>query len=96
MAGEQITPPYYSHTWHELFPFIPKSLARVLDIGCGAGNFGHELKNRYNCQVWGIEPNGSAAMEAARKLDVSINKIFAEDMPELHEKNSMRYFLTMC
>ena len=67
---------YYSHDRPELLQFIPPSIKSVLDIGCGAGNFGQTVKKLYNCEVWGIEPNKEAAIEAGKKIDKSINNIF--------------------
>ena len=77
---------YYIHTRPELIPFIPKTIKSALDVGCGSGNFGSMLKNLYNCEVWGIEPNEAAAIEAATKIDKSIHNIFFNDMPELAGK----------
>ena len=77
---------YYNHTRPELLPFIPQSIKTALDIGCGAGNFGQTLKNIYNCEVWGIEPNEEAAFEAGKKINRSINNIFSANMPELEGK----------
>ncbi len=74
---------YYIHSRPEILPFIPRSLKTALDVGCGSGNFGRALKDLYNCEVWGIEPNEAAAAEAGTKIDKAINNIFFHDMPEL-------------
>jgi 2-polyprenyl-3-methyl-5-hydroxy-6-metoxy-1,4-benzoquinol methylase len=67
---------YYAHTRHELLPYVPKSLRFALDIGCGRGNFGQLLKQYFNCEVWGIEPEPHAALEASKVLDHVFNTVF--------------------
>jgi 2-polyprenyl-3-methyl-5-hydroxy-6-metoxy-1,4-benzoquinol methylase len=79
-------PSYYNHARRELLAYIPDTVKTALDIGCGSGNFGQIVKQRYNCEVWGIEPNATAANEAAQKIDKTINKIFSAGMPELNGK----------
>jgi 2-polyprenyl-3-methyl-5-hydroxy-6-metoxy-1,4-benzoquinol methylase len=83
---EDKSPSYYIHSRPELHAFIPKPVKTALDVGCGSGNFGHTLKELYNCEVWGIEPNKEAAIEAGKKIDKSINSIFTDNMPELTGK----------
>jgi 2-polyprenyl-3-methyl-5-hydroxy-6-metoxy-1,4-benzoquinol methylase len=74
---------YYSNPRPELLPFIPASIKKVLDVGCGSGSFGSALKNIYHCEAWGIEPNQEAANIAKGKLDKVINHSFSKDLPEL-------------
>lgn len=69
---------YYQHTRTELLPYLPEKLDTILDIGCGTGNFGSLLKEIYNCQTWGIEPDATSAAEAKKKLDRVINSPFDE------------------
>jgi 2-polyprenyl-3-methyl-5-hydroxy-6-metoxy-1,4-benzoquinol methylase len=52
----------------------------VLDVGCGAGDFAVQLKQRFpGARVWGVEPGKDAARFAAKRLDrvlpVMIEKI---------------------
>jgi 2-polyprenyl-3-methyl-5-hydroxy-6-metoxy-1,4-benzoquinol methylase len=77
---------YFSHSRPELIPFIPKSIKTALDVGCGSGNFGRAVKNIFNCEVWGIEPNETEALEAGKKIDKAINNIFSGRIPELFGK----------
>jgi GT2 family glycosyltransferase/2-polyprenyl-3-methyl-5-hydroxy-6-metoxy-1,4-benzoquinol methylase len=60
---------YYQYERPELLDLIPTDAKRVLDIGCAAGWLGAEIKRRQQCRVYGIEPNVTAAQEAARKID---------------------------
>ena len=64
---------------------------RVLEIGCGVGNTGLELKkSRKASVVWGIEINSQIAEEASLKLD----KVISADIEtlELSEKFEEAYF----
>ena len=62
-------PEYYQHGRTEMFPFIPPTIRKVLDVGCGAGAFGFNLKTQFNCEVWGVEMNSAAAARASMVLD---------------------------
>lgn len=77
---------YYAHARTELLPYIPTNIKSALDVGCGGGAFGALLKQQTNCEVWGIEPNKTAADFAATNLDKAINGLFTKDMPELEGK----------
>lgn len=48
---------------------IPQTAQRILDIGCGSGILGRELKQRDNCQVVGITYSEVEAALAAKHLD---------------------------
>jgi len=51
----------------------------VLDVGCSAGDFALQLKQRFPvARVWGVEPSKAAARVAARRLD--------RVLPEMIEK----------
>lgn len=67
---------YYNHTRPELTHYVPLQNKTVLDVGCGSGNFGLMLKELFNCSVWGIEPDETAAQEAKGKLDTVINDLY--------------------
>lgn len=60
---------YYELSREEMLPFIPLSARRILEVGCGGGVFGHQVKENRNAEVWGVEPNPKAAALAAKRLD---------------------------
>jgi SAM-dependent methyltransferase len=70
---------YFELARPEMLPFVPPGCKRILDVGCGQGNFGELLKKTRNVEVWGIEPVASAAAEAATKLDHAIEGLFTPD-----------------
>jgi 2-polyprenyl-3-methyl-5-hydroxy-6-metoxy-1,4-benzoquinol methylase len=66
---------YYSGIREEMIPYIPLNVSKILEIGCGEGNFGAALK-KDGVEVWGIEYSHEEATVAQSKLD----KVFAGDV----------------
>jgi glycosyltransferase involved in cell wall biosynthesis/ubiquinone/menaquinone biosynthesis C-methylase UbiE/thioredoxin-like negative regulator of GroEL len=64
---------YYENVRTDLIPLVSKDASCILEIGCGAGNTGNELKKRYGAFVAGVELNTSAANLAKDVLDDVIN-----------------------
>jgi spore maturation protein CgeB/cyclopropane fatty-acyl-phospholipid synthase-like methyltransferase/Tfp pilus assembly protein PilF len=64
---------YYENIRNDLLPIVPKNAKCILEIGCGAGLTGQELKRRNGAFVAGIELNLNAANEAKKVLDDVIN-----------------------
>jgi 2-polyprenyl-3-methyl-5-hydroxy-6-metoxy-1,4-benzoquinol methylase len=65
---------YYEHAREDICDlvarFSPKSLPKVLDLGCASGRLGEALKARGTASlVHGIELSESAALEATSRLD---------------------------
>ncbi len=52
-----------------LLAAVPIGARRILDIGCGAGDFGAALKRRQPCHVTGIEADPAQSNAASKKLD---------------------------
>ena len=77
---------YYAHLRPELIAFIPKTVNKILDVGCGGGHFAQTIKVLYNCEAWGVEPNTVAANQAVARLDKVINNIFIDGLPELADQ----------
>lgn len=70
---------YFEAVRSEMLPFVPSDCKRVLDVGCGRGNFGKLLKQTRPVEVWGIEPVAAAAVVAATQLDFVIEGAFTPD-----------------
>jgi len=60
---------YYSNQRREMVCFIPIDTNKILDIGCGSGEFGEYLKSKRKVEAWGIEICKEVAEEAMAKLD---------------------------
>lgn len=68
---------YYSNVRPEVAQFVPLGAQRLLDVGCGCGNFGSALKRERGLkEVCGIEVVTEAANEARKVLD----RVFCADI----------------
>jgi len=68
---------YYEMDRSEMLGFVPSGARSLLEVGCGSGAFGHLIKKTLaDCEVWGIEPDPSAAAVAQGRLDNVINGTF--------------------
>jgi methionine biosynthesis protein MetW len=71
---------YFQEERHEMLKYIPKDSQIVLDVGCSSGSFGQLIKSSQNIEVWGVELDRDAALEATKKLDKVINSAFSADL----------------
>jgi 2-polyprenyl-3-methyl-5-hydroxy-6-metoxy-1,4-benzoquinol methylase len=53
----------------EVLAFLPPGAHRILDVGCGRGGFGREVKLNRAAEVWGIEQVPEAAAMASEHYD---------------------------
>ena len=85
--NQQTNKSYYGYARPEIQALVSRKAKKILDIGCGAGVFGRELKNRQKCYVAGIE----YAPEAANKAETVLDRVYTGDavkiIPEI-QKNS--------
>lgn len=78
---------YYTSKRKEIQSYIPASTKKLLDIGCGRGAFGADLKQqRPGLTVWGVEPFQEAAKSAASVLDKIICNVFDAQSPDLQNQ----------
>ena len=78
---------YWDTPRPEMLPFVPIECRRILEVGCGAGTFGQQLKERCSeVEVWGIEPDSQSADAAEKVLDRVIRGVFRPAMRELSDE----------
>lgn len=79
---------YFRNQRKALSIHIPNGNHRILDVGCGSGHFGANLKmSGKAAQVFGIEIFGEAAKEAASHLDgVKCADLDTLVLSELHQE----------
>ncbi|MFC1795952.1 class I SAM-dependent methyltransferase [Pseudomonadota bacterium] len=66
----QKSSPYYSQSRPEMLKFVPQSVKRILDVGCGSGRFGLAIREEFpDVELYGIEYDAEAAQEAGRIYD---------------------------
>ena len=70
-----------------MIPYIPKSTRRLLDIGCGKGEFARTVHEKLGAETWGIEPNIDAATHAKSNLQHVLTgsvESHIENLPDGH------------
>lgn len=82
---------YYQFSRSEMLALLPDDYSKVLEVGCGAGNFIKSLKK--SSESWGIEQNHDAAALAAKHMD----QVFVGPYQSVSEKIPNNYFdLIIC
>ncbi|HEY3856226.1 MAG TPA: class I SAM-dependent methyltransferase [Verrucomicrobiae bacterium] len=71
---------YYGLCRPEMLRFVPASAKRILEVGCGAGEFCAQFRRSAECELWGVEPNRDAALKAKEKLDNVFCSYFDESV----------------
>lgn len=80
---------YYAQTRHEMIDFIPgDNTGRVLDVGCGQGMFATLVKERFDSEVWGVEPVEDQARVAQNALD----KVLLGGLDDVYDDLPKNYF----
>lgn len=79
---------YFSQTRQEMMKYIPRGAKKILDVGCGEGNFGSQLKNKLQAEVWGIEVESQPAKIAHTKID----KVLIGDVGQVFNAVPSGYF----
>ena len=85
--NQQTNKSYYGYARPEIQALVSRKAKTILDIGCGAGVFGKELKNRQKCYVAGIEYAPRAANKAETLLDRVYKGDAAKIMPVIQENS---------
>lgn len=74
--------PYQDSPRPDIQALVPASVRSLLDVGCGSGAFGADLKaSRQGLQVWGIDPEPTIAPIATDRLDRFISGGYPNDVP---------------
>ncbi len=75
---------YYANPRPEMLAFLPQTSKKVLDIGCGKGDFAAALKNQSPVdEVWGIDISTASIEVAKTLLDTAICTDLTEDVSVL-------------
>lgn len=79
---------YFNLGREELINILPRTLKveNALDVGCGEGVFGKILKSKFDCRVYGIEPDHVAAKKALENIDIVLEGFFEEQIENLNQK----------
>lgn len=74
---------YYSADRDQMVKYIPANVKKILEVGCGFGNFSRLLKDTLNTENWAVEIDEKAAKVASEKIDKVINTDIAQAMAQL-------------
>jgi SAM-dependent methyltransferase len=78
---------YYSNDRREVLPFVPPDVRRVVEVGCGGGDFGALLAKERGVEVWGVEMVPEVAAIAASRLHRVIAAPFTSALAELPRRH---------
>jgi 2-polyprenyl-3-methyl-5-hydroxy-6-metoxy-1,4-benzoquinol methylase len=71
---------YYQHQRQEMLPFVPVDAKRLLEVGCGEGQFSQLIKSQRSAEIFGVEINERAASVATQHLDRVLCQPFNTDI----------------
>lgn len=71
---------YFAQPRPEMLPFVPARRDRILDVGCGAGEFIASIPGVG--ETWGVEPSAAGEV-AAKRLTKVLRGTFADVAPDL-------------
>ena len=74
---------YYEDTRPEMQSYVPATVRRLLEVGCGEGNFAAAIKASRGCETWGADLSPTAAAIAAKRLDRVLCGDFASVLGQL-------------
>ncbi len=74
---------YFAQSHAEMVPFVPATAKKIIDIGCGKGELGEQVKVARQAEVWGLEIDTSAARVAEGRLDKVLTGDIVALLPEL-------------
>ncbi len=81
------TSPYFGNSRPDMLEFIPEGAQRILEIGCGSGEFGAALKRQRKAVVIGVELIEAAAETARQHLDRVITADVQHQELDLREQS---------
>jgi 2-polyprenyl-3-methyl-5-hydroxy-6-metoxy-1,4-benzoquinol methylase len=74
---------YFDNRRMEIQSLVRSDARRILDVGCGFGTMGKELKNKFGAEVWGIEIESGCAHRASMVLDRFLEGSIESNIPNL-------------
>lgn len=81
MSSSKQRTDYHAKPRPEMIPFLPSHFERVLEVGCGDGDF--SLGFAREAEVWGVEPSQAPAAKARERLAHVFACTYDKAEPEL-------------
>lgn len=87
-SSEALAPKsYYQHARPEIMALVPRTARRILDVGCGAGALGAQIRARQTAELHGIELNEKVAQESRCHFDYVWQGAVESVLPELENQS---------
>ena len=78
---------YFQNQRSVMLKYIPKDATRILEVGCGEGEFCRTLK-RSDREIWGVEMNS----DAAKKAVINCSRVLVGDINSIYDQLPVNYF----
>lgn len=78
---------YYENVREDMLKYIPPTVKRILEVGCGKGNFSKLIHEKYDIECWGIELEQNAAEQAAKVMHKVINADITNSLNEIPDSH---------
>ena len=69
MLKEEKERTYYEGERPEMLKFVPDTVKKTIEFGCGDGNFSASIKQTYKTESWGVDMDPTAIENANQVLD---------------------------
>jgi 2-polyprenyl-3-methyl-5-hydroxy-6-metoxy-1,4-benzoquinol methylase len=76
---------YYESSRQEMLRFIGRAPVRSIEFGCSEGRFSELLKQKYQCETWGVDMDRASVDAARSRLDNALQGDAMEIMKNLPE-----------
>lgn len=76
---------YYESSRSEMLQFIGRPPVKVIEFGCGQGEFLKSLQTKYNCETWGVDMDEQSVEIARKNVDKVLHGdayVKIEELPE--------------
>jgi 2-polyprenyl-3-methyl-5-hydroxy-6-metoxy-1,4-benzoquinol methylase len=60
---------YFNSYRKEMVNFLPRTIRKSIEFGCGFGNFSGFIKEKYQAETWGVDINPVAIEKSEKILD---------------------------
>ncbi len=79
---------YFTQSRAEMIPFVPECAKKIIDIGCGKGELGEQVKAARQAEVWGLEIDPASAKVAETRLDKILTGDIIALLPQLPDNST--------